>query len=179
MSRVWRNIAAVGVAIVVPLGFYAYFSVKLLTQIAVSVFSIKIKSVGAGFIDLVLTLRVENPANVGVSIEGYDMKIKINGADVADIKNTTSKKLESKAVSYLDIPITIKYPEFASKVKFNEILQYLLLSKFEKISLTLDGAILGSVAKVPVATSIKATLTMRDIMDKKDPKFDIGKIKFF
>lgn len=171
--------AVIGTAIIVPLGIYAYISVKLLTQISVKVFGFKIKSAGAGFIDIVLTLEVSNPANVSVDIEGYNMAVKLNGAPVADVKNTTPRELKAGTSSLLDIPITIKYLEFVSKAKFNELLTYILTAKTDKIVVTLEGDILASVAKVPVATSIKATLTAKDIIEKKDPNLEIGKIKFF
>ena len=179
MTRVWRNVLAIGAAVVIPLGFYAYFTVKLLTQIGVRIYGGRIKSVGAGFIDLVITLEITNPSNVPIEIEGYNMKVDINGAGVADIKNSNPKELKAHAVSLLDIPITIKYLEFANKTKFNELLQYFLTSKTDKISVTVNGGILGSVAKIPVATGIKAVTNLRDIIEKKNPKVNVGKIKFF
>lgn len=179
MTRVWRNVLAIGAAVVIPLGVYAYLSVKLLTQIGVRIYGAKIKSVGAGFIDFVITLEITNPSNASIDIEGYNMKVDINGAGVADIKNSNKKELKANAVSLLDIPITIKYLEFANKTKFNELVQYLLTGKMDKISVHLDGGILGSVAKIPVATGIKAVTTLKDIIEKKDPTVDVGKIKFF
>lgn len=179
MTRFWRGVIAIGAAVVIPLGFYAYFSVKLLTKIGVKIYGARIKSAGAGFIDIVITLEITNPSNASIDVEGYNMVVTINGAEVADIKNSNKKELKAHAVSLLDIPITIKYLEFANKAKFNEILKYLLIGKMDKISVNLDGSILGSIAKIPVATGIRATVSLKDIIERKEPKVEVGKIKFF
>jgi len=177
MNKTWRNVLAISAAIIIPLGMYAYISLKLLTQITFKVFRFKVKSIGAGFIDLIITLEVKNPANVSVDIEGYNMEVKINDVSVAVIKNNEEKELKPHATSLLNIPITIKYLEFVSKSKFNLLMEYFVTGKTDKIFVNLDGNILGSVAKVPISTSIKVGMSVKEIMNKTEPKVEVGPVK--
>lgn len=180
MTRFWRGALAIGTAIVVPLGFYAYFSVRLLSQICYNIHSFKIKNISGGTIDLIVTLAVKNPSNINIKIEGYTMDVKINGQEVAKINNNREKILESGATSLLDIPISLSYDKFLTKVKWDEILGYFLTGKTDKIFVNLDGRFLGAVAKIPVSTGVKLDYSVAEIMQMlKEPSKPCvtGKVK--
>ena len=164
MTRFWRGALAIGAAIVIPLGCYAYLTVRLLSKICYNIHAFKIKNISGGSINLVITLAVKNPSNVNIKIEGYNMVVKINGQGVASIKNSNERVLESDAVSLLDIPIVLSYDKFLTKVKWDEIFGYFLSGKTDKIFVSLEGRFLGDVAKIPVSTGIKFNYSVAEIM---------------
>jgi LEA14-like dessication related protein len=165
-------------AIVIPGGFllggiYVGSLIRDFKNIDYKFFAFKIKSAGAGFIDLTISLEIINPSNANIDILGYSFDATVNGINAAAIKNTTPKTLTKKSSSVLEIPITIKYLELINKTDWNKIVEYFLTGKTDKIFVTLNGYISGKVAKIPITKKIGVSASVKDLVQKNSPQITI------
>lgn len=167
-------------AIVIPGGFivgsvYLGNQVRNFKKIDYKVYGFKIKNIGGGVIDLILSLEIHNPSAINLDVNGYSFDATVNGIKAAAINSDAKRTLLKRSKSILDIPITIKFAELINKTDWAKIIESYITGNTDKIFVNLDGYISGSVAKIPITRKIGVSASVKDLVQKNEPKIKISK----
>lgn len=176
MSRAWKIAGIIALLVIVPGGIYAGMGLMALNQTEIEVKSYKVKSVDTQFVHMDIVLEIKNPSKLDVSIEGYDLRVDINGIKVASIISKYAVVLDGLGKTLLTVPVAIDFKKSFDVVKSREILGYFLTRNKEKIIVSLTGKLKGEILKMPISTRLNFKYSLKEIEDLMKAPNEIKKV---
>ena len=168
MTRGWQIFLIAATAIIIPGGIWAGMGIAALTKICYNVIKYEITKFNFTNMELSFTLKVKNPSNFKVVIEGYDINIELNGVKVGNIASKSIKTLKSEQISNVIIPVNILINKILGNKKLKEVLNYFSTKQYEKIFVSLSGHFNGRLLKIPIPVKIDLKYTLAEIINIMD-----------
>lgn len=117
---------------------------------------LQISKITQSSIEMDLSLKVNNPNLVDISVDSVNVDIKINGIKVGKLTNMNTYTLQSNKLQVYHFPLEVKFADILSDV-FNVVQS---VSKNEAI-VELDGYIIGSSYMIDKKFDIKKKETVK------------------
>ena len=169
MTRGWQIFLIAATAIIIPGGIWAGMGIAALTKICYNVIKYEITKFNFTNMELSFTLKVKNPSNIKVIIEGYNINIELNGVNVGQIVSKSKKTLKSEQHSTIVIPVNIKIDKKTlGNSKIREVFDYFITKQYEKIFVSLSGHFNGRLLKIPIPVKIDLKYTLAEIINIMD-----------
>lgn len=163
MTRGFKILTGITLALIIPGGICAAISLKLLTKICVKPAAFKIIDINGTFIKFELSLSIKNPSITDVELDGYDLDVFINNIKVANLLSGTKNIIQGKATSTINLPITIYHKNAFGPAQAQELATLFITRQLNKILVTLKGKFIGEALKMPISTKLNFKYTLAEI----------------
>lgn len=161
------KIALVFVTALGLVGIYAGIGVKKLMSICYNIVKYEYK-LDLEYLYLDLTLQLKNPSFLKVGIDGYDLDVYLNNKWVAKVAKIKHEEIASEGISFIAIPIKIKYIKLINTIGGKEIINAFSNKEFHKIVIIVRGKLYGEVLKIPVNVPVDYKITLAEIIKIMD-----------
>ena len=174
MTRGWTIFLAATAAIVIPGGIWAGVGIAALRKIGSKVVKYQITKIEKSSLGMSITVLVKNPSEFRILIRGYNINIALNGVNLGNITDRTTKIIKANTQSTLVIPVNFsleKRPAEEKKI-LNQVLINFATLQYKKINVSLNGKFRGEILKIPVPVQIDMNYTFEEIIKAIDEPSD-------